>query len=35
MARRRPEPFWREQTRCYYVQLRKKQVRLDPDENEA
>jgi len=35
MARRRPEPFWREQTRCYYVQLGKKQVRLDPDENEA
>ncbi len=35
MARRCPEPFWREQTRCYYVQLGKKQVRLHPDENEA
>lgn len=35
MAKRRPEPFWREQTRCYYVQLGKKQIRLDPDEKEA
>ena len=35
MPRKRPEPFWREQTRCYYVQLGKKQHRLDPDEPTA
>ena len=35
MPRKRPEPFWREQTRCYYVQLGKKQLRLDPDEETA
>jgi integrase len=33
--KKRPEPFWREQTRCYYVQLGKKQHRLDPDESTA
>ena len=35
MPRRRPAPFWREQTRCWYVQLGKKQIRLSPDEEEA
>jgi integrase len=35
MPKKRPEPFWREQTRCYYVQIGKKQVRLSPDEKEA
>lgn len=35
MPRRRPQPFWRAQTRCWYVQLGKKQVRLDPDEQAA
>jgi integrase len=35
MPKKRPEPFWREQTRCFYVQLGKKQVRLSPDEGEA
>jgi hypothetical protein len=35
MPKKRPEPFWREQTRCYYVQLGKKQHRLDPDETTA
>lgn len=35
MPKKRPQPLWREQTRCYYVQLGKKKVRLDPDETEA
>jgi len=35
MPKKRPEPFWREQTRCYYVQVGKKQHRLDPDEETA
>ena len=35
MPRRRPAPFWREQTRCWYVQLGKKQIRLSPDEEDA
>ena len=35
MAKRIPQPFWREQTRCFYVQIGKKQHRLDPDEAEA
>jgi hypothetical protein len=35
MAHKRPEPFWREQTHCYYVQIGKKQHRLSPDEAEA
>ena len=34
-AKKRPEPFWREQTQCYYVQLGKKQHRLSPDDDEA
>jgi integrase len=35
MPRKRPGPFWRQQTRCYYVQIGKKQHRLSPDETEA
>jgi integrase len=35
MPKKRPEPYWRKQTRCYYVQIGKKQYRLDPDESEA
>lgn len=35
MARRRPEPFWREARACYFVQIGKRQVRLDPDEATA
>src|SRR4051794_28230553 len=30
-----PEPFWRKQTRCYYVQVGNKQHRLSPDRDEA
>lgn len=30
-----PKPFWREFTKCWYVQIGKKQVRLDPDREEA
>lgn len=33
--RRHPEPFWREQTQCYYVQIGKKQHRLARDRDEA
>jgi integrase len=33
--RQHPEPFWREQTQCYYVQIGKKQRRLSKDRNEA
>lgn len=36
MARkRRPEPFWRTQTKCYYVKVGGKQRRLSPDKDEA
>lgn len=35
MPKKRPEPFWREQTHCFYVQIGKKQHRLDPDESTA
>jgi integrase len=35
MARRHPQPFWREFTRCWYVQLGRKQIRLHPDREEA
>lgn len=35
MPKKRPEPFWRKQTKCYYVQIGKKQHRLDPDEATA
>ena len=35
MLKKRPELFWQEQTRCYYVQVGKKQHRLDPDEDTA
>lgn len=35
MPRKRPEPFWRTQTRCFYVKLHGKQLRLDPDEPTA
>ncbi len=30
-----PKPSWREFTKCWYVQIGKKQVRLDPDREEA
>jgi len=32
---RHPEPFWRKQTNCYYVQIGKKQHRLSPEKGEA
>lgn len=35
MPRRYPQPFWREFTRCWYVQVGKKQIRLSPDRDEA
>ncbi len=35
MAVRHPEPFWRKQTNCYYVQIGKKQIRLSTDKTEA
>ncbi|MEW4569551.1 tyrosine-type recombinase/integrase [Tautonia sp. JC769] len=35
MPRKRPQPFYRRQTRCWYVQLGAKQHRLAPDEAEA
>lgn len=35
MPRRYPQPFWREFTRCWYVQVGKKQIRLSPDQDEA
>jgi len=30
-----PEPFWRKQTQCYYVQIGKKQHRPSKDRYEA
>jgi hypothetical protein len=33
--RQHPEPFWRRQTQCYYVQIGKKQHRLPSDREEA
>jgi integrase len=30
-----PEPFWRQQTQCFYVQIGKKQHRLSKDRDEA
>jgi integrase len=35
LPRRHPQPFWREFTRCWYLQLGKKQIRLSPDRDEA
>jgi integrase len=35
LPRRHPQPFWREFTHCWYVQLGKKQIRLSPDRDEA
>ncbi len=35
MPRRYPQPFWREFTSCWYVQVGKKQIRLSPDRDEA
>ena len=35
MPRKHPQPFWREGRKCWFVQLGKKQVRLDPDRGEA
>ncbi len=33
--RQHPEPFWRQQTQCYYVQIGKKQHRLSSDREDA
>ena len=33
--KRKPEPFWRSERNCYFVQIGKRQVRLSPDEAEA
>jgi integrase len=33
--KRKPEPFWRAERNCYFVQIGKKQIRLDPDEQTA
>jgi integrase len=33
--KRKPEPFWRSERQCWFVQLDKKQHRLSPDETEA
>jgi integrase len=35
MAKKRPEPFWRAERNCYFVQIGKKQIRLATDEPEA
>ena len=35
MLRRYPQPFWREFTSAWYVQVGKKQNRLSPDRDEA
>jgi integrase len=35
LPRRFPQPFWREFTSCWYVQVGKKQIRLSPDRDEA
>jgi integrase len=35
MAVRYPRPFWRESRQCWFVQLGKKQHRLDPDKDRA
>jgi hypothetical protein len=35
MPVRFPRPFWRSSRNCWFVQLGKKQVRLDPDRDEA
>jgi site-specific recombinase XerD len=32
---KQPKPFWKESHKCWYVQLRGKQHRLDPDREEA
>ena len=33
--KKRPEPFWRSERNCWFVQIGKKQHRLDPDESTA
>jgi hypothetical protein len=35
LPRRHPQPFWRQFTRCWYVQIGKRQIRLAPDRDEA
>lgn len=35
MPKKRPEPFWRAERNCFYVQIGKKQVRLAPEEDAA
>ena len=33
MPRRHPQPFWREFTRCWYVQIGKQQIKLAAGED--
>jgi integrase len=35
MAKKHPEPFWRSERNCYFVQIGKKQVKLSADRDEA
>ena len=35
MARKYPQPFWRESRSCYFVQIKGKQIRLHPEHDEA
>lgn len=35
MPRKHPQPFWREGRKCWFVQLGTKQLKLDPDRDEA
>ena len=35
MPKKRPEPFWRAERKCWFVQLGKRQVKLSPHETEA
>ena len=35
MSKKRPEPFWRSERNCWFVQIGKRQHRLSPDEAEA
>ncbi|WP_169979746.1 tyrosine-type recombinase/integrase [Tautonia rosea] len=35
MPRKHPQPFWREARQCWFVQIRKRQIRLSPDKDEA
>ena len=35
MPKKRPEPFWRAERKCWFVQIGKRQIKLSPDEAEA